>query len=102
MKFTKKEKETLKKELVNSLRSDGFIKKIVLFWSFVKSDDPHDMDVAVFQESNESYLKLAMEYRRKTRSIADKIPIDIFPIKSGVEDHSFLSEVASGETVYER
>ncbi len=102
MRYTEKQKEALKKELVDSLCTDRFVKKIVVFGSFVQFSDPHDMDVAVFQESNETYLKLAMEYRKKTRSVADKIPIDIFPIKSGVENHSFLSEIAAGEIIYEK
>ena len=102
MKFTEKQKDELKNELVNSLSSDENVKKIVIFGSFIKSNDPHDLDVAVFQESNDPYLHLAMEYRRKTRSIADKIPMDIFPVKSDADGHSFLSEIAGGEIVYER
>ena len=102
MNLTEKEKNALKNELVTSLCSDKHVKKIVIFGSFVYSNNPHDMDVAVFQESNDSYLKLAMEYRRKIRSIANKIPIDIFPVRSDADGHSFLSEIAGGETVYER
>jgi hypothetical protein len=78
------------------------LKKIVIFGSFIKSNDPNDLDVAIFQESNDPYLHLSMDYRRKTRSIANKISMDIFPVKSDADDHSFLSEIASGEIVYER
>lgn len=40
MKFTEKQKEALKKELVNSLCADGCVRKIVVFGSFVKSNAP--------------------------------------------------------------
>ncbi len=100
--FTEKQKEQLKKELVSCLSSEEEVLKIVIFGSFVNSSDPRDLDVAVFQESNESYLPLAMKYRRKTRSVANKIPLDIFPVKSDADRHSFLSEIARGEVVYER
>ncbi|MDP6088333.1 MAG: hypothetical protein QGF68_20150 [Nitrospinota bacterium] len=60
------------------------------------------MDVAVFQDSQEAYLLLAMKYRRITSPLAHKIPLDIFPLRSGVSSDSFLREVERGETVYER
>jgi len=92
--LTKEQKDELKKELVLCLGSDEKVKKIVVFGSFINSNDPVGLDVAVFQESNEPYLPLSMKYRRKTRSIGDKIPIDIFPVRQGSKDHSFLSEIA--------
>ena len=100
--FTQKQKEELKKELVLCLKSDEAVKKIVIFGSFIDSGDPMDLDVAVFQESDEPYLPLAMKYRRKTRAISKRIPIDIFPVRSNVKDHSFLSEIDRGEVLYER
>lgn len=95
-------KEELKKELVSCLRSEKEIRKIVVFGSFLSSPSPHDLDVAIFQESEEPYLPLAMKYRKRTRSVASKIPIDILPLKSGVFTDSFLSEIDQGEVVYER
>jgi hypothetical protein len=65
-------------------------------------DDPHDLDVAVFQDSNEKYLPLAMKYRRKIRDVARIIPVDILPLKDGVEGDMFLDEVELGEVIYER
>ena len=62
----------------------------------------HDLDVAVFQDSTEPYLPLALKYRQKTRSIAQRIPLDILPLKSSTSDNPFLAEVAKGEVVYER
>ncbi len=100
--LTEKQKDELKKELVLCLKSDEEVRKIVVFGSFINSGDPLDLDVAVFQESDEAYLPLAMKYRRKTRAIAKKIPLDIFPVKSNAKNHTFLSEIDRGEVVYER
>lgn len=100
--LTEKQKDALKKELVLCLKSDEEVRKIVVFGSFINSGDPLDLDVAVFQESDEAYLPLAMKYRRKTRAIAKKIPLDIFPVKSNAKNHTFLSEIDRGEVLYER
>lgn len=78
------------------------IVKIIIFGSFVDSEVPHDMDVAVFQDSNEGYLPLAMKYRKKTHEISDIIPLDIIPLKSQVETDPFLPEILNGEVVYGR
>jgi len=57
--------------------------------------------VAIFQNSTEIYLKLAMKYRRLTREIAKIIPIDIFPLKD-ISSGIFLNEIITGEVIYER
>jgi len=31
------------------------VRRVVVFGSFVTSDDPQDLDIAVFQDSDESY-----------------------------------------------
>ena len=95
-------KESIKKELIKYLSPEKEITKIIVFGSFVKSKNPNDVDVAIFQNSNESYLNLAMKYRRLTRKIAKMIPLDIIPLKSDTKDNSFLSEIESGELIYER
>ena len=100
--FTEQEKESLKQRLVVSLKTEKEVCRIVIFGSFVNSDDPHDIDVAVFQDSNEKYLPLAMKYRRKTRDIARVIPMDIIPLKSGMKGETFLDEIEHGEVIYER
>lgn len=100
--FTEQEKELLKQRLVGSLKTEREVCRIVVFGSFVNSDDPHDMDVAVFQDSNEKYLPLAMKYRRKTRDIAHIIPMDILPLKAGVQGDIFMDEIELGEVIYER
>jgi predicted nucleotidyltransferase len=102
MGLTAQEKNILKRELVDCLRTEKEVQKIVVFGSFLHSDNPHDLDVAVFQDSTESYLPLALKYRQKTRSIARRIALDILPLKSSIEDDPFLAEVTKGEVVYER
>ena len=89
-------------QLVSSLKIEREVCRIVVFGSFVNSDNPHDIDVAVFQDSDEKYLPLAMRYRKKTREIARLIPMDILPLKAGVEGETFLDEIERGEVVYER
>jgi predicted nucleotidyltransferase len=100
--ITEQQKRLLKQQLVDSLKAEREVCRIVIFGSFVNSDDPHDMDVAVFQNSGEKYLPLAMKYRRKTRDIARTIPLDIFPLKTGVQDGFFMDEINRGEVIYER
>jgi predicted nucleotidyltransferase len=96
------EKRLLARKLVEALSSEGEVCRIVVFGSFLYSDDPHDVDVAVFQDSDEKYLPLAMKYRRKTRELARMIPLDIIPLKVGVKDGLFRDEIEQGEVVYER
>jgi predicted nucleotidyltransferase len=100
--FTKQQKQLVMRQLVNSLETEKEIYRIVVFGSFVNSDDPHDLDVAVFQDSDEKYLPLAMKYRRKTRDIARMIPLDILPLKAGVQGEAFMDEIDCGEVIYER
>lgn len=100
--LTSREKQELKDQLVSCLKPDKDIRKVVIFGSFIYSGNPQDMDVAVFQDSREDYLSLALKYRKRVRSLAGRIAIDIFPVKSGIKETSFLTEIENGETVYER
>ena len=102
MRLSAQEKDAVKEELVRCLRTEKEIRKIVIFGSFLHADDPHDLDVAIFQDSSESYLPLALKYRRKTRSIAHRLPLDILPLTSGGSNDPFLREIAQGEVIYER
>ena len=72
-------KELLKKEISDCLRSQTEIERIVIFGSFLNSQEPNDIDIAIFEDSDESYLDLSMKYRRLTRSIARKIPSISYP-----------------------
>ena len=102
MHLTQMEKNAIKRDLAVSLRNESEITKIVVFGSFLMVSDPHDLDVAIFQNSNQPYLPLAMKYRRKTRMIANRITLDILPLKAGVQDSIMLNAIAQGEVVYER
>lgn len=96
------QKEEMKQELVACLAGDQEIRRIIVFGSFVTSENPVDMDVAVFQSGHDSYIPLAMKYRRRTRSVARRIPLDIIPLREGVSGSLFLKEVEAGEIIYER
>lgn len=101
MTITKSQKELIKRQIRANLSKEREIQKIVIFGSFVHSDNPNDIDVAVFQNSNEKYLPLALKYRKLVRDVSIIIPIDIFPLKANAKG-AFLSEVETGETIYER
>lgn len=95
-------KDKLKEEIIKKLKSEKEIRKIVIFGSFLNSTEPHDIDVAVFQDSDDNYLTLALKYRKLIREITRKIPVDIIPVRANVSEGSFLSEIESGELIYER
>jgi len=100
--FTEQQKQSLKQQLVSSLKTEREVCRIVIFGSFLSSNDPNDIDVAVFQDSDEKYLPLAMKYRKKTRDISRRIPLDILPLKAGAHGEVFMDEIEHGEVVYER
>jgi predicted nucleotidyltransferase len=101
MTLSENQKDELKRDLVECLKREPEVRKIVVFGSFLQSESPNDVDVAVFQDSSESYLPLALKYRRNVRSITSRIPIDIIPVKAGAGTGIFLSVIESGEIIYE-
>lgn len=96
------DKKIIISNLISFLTDEPEVRRIVIFGSFLTSQNPHDLDVAVFQDSNEKYLPLALKYRRKTRSIAEKIPLDIFPLRLDAGGSFFMDEISKGRVVYER
>ena len=96
------EKQNLKRELVGCLQKEKEIRRVVIFGSFLNSSDPHDLDVAIFQDSNEAYLPLAMKYRKRTRRIARIISLDIIPIRHDASSGFMMDEIRQGEVIYER
>lgn len=100
--LTVEQKQALTRQLADSLSRESEVRRIVVFGSFLLSDDPHDMDVAVFQDSDEAYLPLALKYRKRTRAIARVIPLDIIPLRADVTDGPFIDEIELGEVIYER
>jgi predicted nucleotidyltransferase len=94
------EKDEIKHEVVKKLKSQTEITKIVLFGSFLTSLTPNDLDLAIFQNSKEKYITLAVKYRNCLDSIARIIALDIIPIKVGASG-LFMNEINSGEVLYE-
>ena len=95
-------KEMLKKEIVDRLSGFPEVRRVVVFGSFLNSDIPHDIDIAVYQDSDESYYPLAMKYRRTLRTVANKIPLDVIPICKSPEHGPFMKEIQKGEVLYEK
>jgi len=102
MKLASEAKDLLKKEIAARLSQFPEVRQVIVFGSFVTSDDPHDMDIAVFQDSDETYYPLAMKYRKTLRAVANKIPLDVIPIRRNPEQGPFLAEIRKGEVLYER
>lgn len=94
-------KNERKREAARRLAEAQEARKILVFGSFLASDTPDDMDIAVFQDSAEPYLPLALKYRRMAKPIAERIPLDIIPLRPGATG-SFVDEINKGEVIYER
>ena len=92
----------LKNKIVDSLKGQKEIERIIIFGSFNKSDSPNDIDIAVIQNSSENYLTLALKYRRLIRNVSKEIAVDIFPIVKENNNSFFKYEIASGEVIYAR
>lgn len=99
---TSQQKEKIKRDVAGCLSREKEVYKVVVFGSFLTSPTPNDLDVAIFQDSDESYLPLATKYRRLLRPVADQIPIDVIPVRSSGASGQFLAEIQKGEVVYER
>ena len=100
--MTNVEKNSIKHDIVERLAADSSVRKVVIFGSFLTSENPHDVDIAVFSAGAGDYLSLAMQYRRELREVSKRISLDVIPIRMPCEESSFLREINSGETVYEK
>ena len=101
MRKLKKTEKILITKLVDKFASENEVVKLVLFGSFLTSEQANDLDLAVFQNSNADYLSLALKYRRLSREIIGSLPVDIIPIKNSPEG-PFLKEILNGEVIFER
>lgn len=99
MKVSKKEE--IKRQIKNILSKEQEIQKIIVFGSFINSETPNDIDIAVFQSSDRHYLALSMKYRKLIREIIDNIPYDVIPIQPNATG-SFLKDIQTGEVIFER
>lgn len=95
------QKERIKKKIREKLAGEPEVQKIVLFGSFLTSEQPNDIDIAIFQDSDKTYLPLALKYRKLVRDIAKILPVDVIPLKAAVKG-PLLHEIEAGEILYER
>lgn len=102
MALSREQRDELKQQAVACLRNEPEIRRIVLFGSFVAGPSPQDVDVAVYQESEEGYLPLALKHRRLLRPVASRIPVDVIPLRARDSIGAFLREIEQGEVVYVR
>ena len=96
------EKDEIKREVADRLRHEPEVRKVMIFGSFLHKPDPDDLDVAIFQDSDETYLPLALKYRRLLRPVAKRIPLDVIPVRPKGAHGPFLQEIEHGEVIYER
>ncbi|OGC01347.1 hypothetical protein A2V82_07355 [candidate division KSB1 bacterium RBG_16_48_16] len=101
MTVSNSKKESIKSQIREKLSKEQEIQKIVLFGSFVNSDNPNDIDIAVFQNSNEKYLSLSLKYRKLVRDISKILPVDVIPLRINAKG-TFIHEIEAGEIIYER
>ncbi len=101
MNLSNLEKENIKKRIVEKLKLQTEIDRIVIFGSFLKDSSPNDIDVAIFQNSKDNYLHLSLKYRKALRDISKRIPIDIIPL-TDKSNGFILEEIGSGEVIFER
>jgi predicted nucleotidyltransferase len=102
MRLSPEQRETIKRQVADCLRNEPEVRRVVVFGSFVTSPTPQDLDVAVFQDSEEGYLPLGLKYRRLLRAVAAMIPVDVVPLRIHSPAGEFLKEVEEGEVVYAR
>jgi len=100
--LTAEPRDELKRQVVACLRNEPEVRRIVPFGSFLASPAPHDVDVAVFQESEEGYLPLALKYRRLLRPVASLIPVNVIPLRAQDPIGALLHDIEQGEVVYVR
>ena len=84
------------------MQNEQDIHKIIVFGSFLSSETPDDIDVAVLGKFAQGYLEVATRLRKKVRHIAKILPVDIVPIQEAAPPNSFFQEIQKGEVIYER
>lgn len=94
-------KKEIKDEIIRSLLGEN-VNKIMIFGSFVYSDNPNDLDLAVYLNDNGDYFDVTADLRSKLRSVNRYIPLDVVPIAPGIKEAHFLTEIEKGEVIYER
>jgi uncharacterized protein len=100
--WTDTEKQSVKRIVIEQLKDEPEVQRIVVFGSFLDSLEPNDLDIAVFQTTSERYLPLAMKYRRKLDGLAGSIALDVIPLRVNAPRGYFTDEIEKGEVIYER
>lgn len=101
MKVTNNKKQNFINVIKEKLSQFSEVNKVILFGSFVNSNNPNDIDIAIIQNSDDNFLTLSLKYRKVLRELSKTIPLDIVPIKDN-SDGVFLEEINKGQVVYER
>lgn len=94
-------KESYLHTIKASLKQFPEIEKIIIFGSFFESNNPHDIDVAIIQETDNNFLSLSLKYRKALRNLSKKIALDIVPLKKNFDGY-FAPEIKKGKIIYER
>ncbi|MBF0102747.1 MAG: nucleotidyltransferase domain-containing protein [Desulfobacterales bacterium] len=106
MKISTNQKADLKNQIVMCLQSEPEVKKIIIFGSFIHSDTPKDIDIAIFQDKyseNKEFITLGVKYQRRLDELIKQIPIDVIPISPKANHKSFfMKEILKGEIIYEK
>ena len=95
-------KNQIKQAVVEAMKNEQDIHKIIVFGSFLSSKTPGDIGVAVLGKFTKGYLEVATRLRKKVRHIAKILPVDIVPIQEDAPPNSFFQEIQKGEVIYER
>ena len=95
-------KNKIRQFLVDAMKDDPEIREIIVFGSFLHSDNPGDIDVAVRGTFHKGYLETAIRLRKKVHHIAKILPVDIIPIQEDAPQNPFMQEIRKGEVIYER
>lgn len=92
----------IKNKIVDSLKGEEEVERIIIFGSSNQCDTPNDIDIAVVQNSADNYLTLALKYRKLIRNISKDIAVDIFPVLEKNDNSFFKNEINSGEVIFAR
>lgn len=96
------QKNELKQAVIEAIQDERAVHKIIIFGSFLSSETPGDLDVAVLGNFPHGYLATALRLRKKIRHLTRILPIDIVPIQEDTPMNTFLQEIQHGEVIYER
>ena len=95
------DKASIKRSILEGLAKEPEIDRILIFGSFLLSETPNDIDIAIFQNSNQNYLSLSLKYRKLLRNVSRSIPLDVIPVRSNATGE-FLRQINLGEVIYEK